>query len=429
MINLMENDLLLHRYVSGLKMVSWVFALLQLVVVFTNLLLPTANTTFGQFAYPTIFLVAFLANSAIALASNVQNYKYLLPVSISLIFFLSVAVAIIQQIDNDLEVINQNLGRYMDYQFSAGIMFIIVSVLYLRYLITAFLSLAFAIVILIIVYLNFQISDLFFSFDVNEVLSNGLAINTQWFVLMVSFVLFSAIVSVVASWQFDKLTSQASSVERANQQLGRYFSPEVKAEIEKANLVEMSDQNKQSLVAVLFTDINGFTEMTEKMEPGEVVKLISEYQSKMVAAIFSSGGTVDKFIGDAVMATFGTPTSRGNDAQNAFDCARKMQIAMSQWSKERSEANLPVISHRIGIHFGPCIIGNIGGEQRVEFTVLGDTVNVANRLCDACKNYGAEILLSEDLANRLSEEIRSEIIDNFEIRGRKEKMKVHKLSM
>ena len=88
-----------------------------------------------------------------------------------------------------------------------------------------------------------------------------------------------------------------------------------------------------------------------------------------------------------------------------------------------------MISHRIGIHFGPCIIGNIGGEQRVEFTVLGDTVNVANRLCDACKNYDAEILLSEDLANRLSEEIKSEIIDNFEIRGRKEKMKVHKLSL
>ena len=374
-------------------------------------------------------MIAFLANSAIALTSNAQNYRYLLPVSIGLIFFLSVVLAIIQQIDNDLEVINQNLGRYMDYQFSTGIMFIVVSVLYLRYLITAFLSIAFTVVTLIIVYLNFQISDLFFSFDVNEILSDGLAINTQWFVLMVSFVLFSAIVSVVASWQFDRLTSQASNVERANQQLGRYFSPEVKAEIEKANLAEMSDQNKQSLVAVLFTDINGFTQMTEKMEPGEVVKLISEYQSKMVAAIFSSGGTVDKFIGDAVMATFGTPTSRGNDAQNAFDCARKMQIAMSQWSKERSEANLPVISHRIGIHFGPCIIGNIGGEQRVEFTVLGDTVNVANRLCDACKNYDAEILLSEDLANRLSEEIKSDIIDNFEIRGRKEKMKVHKLSL
>ena len=251
----MENDLLLDRYVAGLKMVSWVFALLQLVVVFTNLLLPTANTNFGQFAYPTIFLIAFLANSAIALTSNAQNYRYLLPVSIGLIFFLSVVLAIIQQLDNDLEVINQNLGRYMDYQFSTGIMFIVVSVLYLRYLITAFLSIAFTVVTLIIVYLNFQISDLFFSFDVNEILSDGLAINTQWFVLMVSFVLFSAIVSVVASWQFDRLTSQASNVERANQQLGRYFSPEVKAEIEKANLAEMSDQNKQSLVAVLFTKI------------------------------------------------------------------------------------------------------------------------------------------------------------------------------
>ena len=94
---------------------------------------------------------------------------------------------------------------------------------------------------------------------------------------------------------------------------------------------------KSSLVAVLFTDINGFTKMTETMDPKDVVRLVSEYQSKMVAAIFSSGGTVDKFIGDAVMATFGTPTSRGNDAQNAFECARKMQIAMNQWSKERAE--------------------------------------------------------------------------------------------
>ena len=149
----------------------------------------------------------------------------------------------------------------------------------------------------------------------------------------------------------------------------------------------------------------------------------------MVAAIFSSGGTVDKFIGDAVMATFGTPTSRGNDAQNAFECARKMQIAMNQWSKERAEKKLPQITHRIGIHFGPCIIGNIGGDQRVEFTVLGDTVNVANRLCDACKKFDSQVIISDAVAKRLSEEIKSDFEASFSIPGRTEKIGIHKLQL
>ena len=79
----------------------------------------------------------------------------------------------------------------------------------------------------------------------------------------------------------------------------------------------------------------------------------------MVAAVFQNGGSVDKFIGDSVMATFGTPVSRGNDAQNAFECARQMQTAMRQWSKERTEKSLPEIQHRIGIHVGNCIVGNL----------------------------------------------------------------------
>ena len=424
----MDRELLLNRYVSGLKLVSIVYALLQLLVVFTNLLLPTAATEFGRFAYPTLFLIMFLGNSAIGLTANSKNYKYLLPLSILLLLIMYIGVNVIQVMDTDPVLFSSNLGRFMDYQFSIGIMFIVVSVLYLRFYLTTALGIIFSLIVYYQAFSGMSLAPVYFSFDVNEIFSDGLAINTQWFVLLATFVLFSAIVVSVTSWQFDKLTQQASGFERANLQLGRYFSPEVKDEIEKANLDAFENREKESLVAVLFTDINSFTKITEELEPSEVLKLVSEYQSKMVAAIFSSGGTVDKFIGDAVMATFGTPTTRGNDAQNAFECARKMQISMRQWAKEREDLGLTVLSHRIGVHFGPCIIGNVGGEQRVEFTVLGDTVNVASRLCDLCKELGAEVLVSEDLANRLSEQISSDTIEKVEIRGRKEKLKVHRVS-
>ena len=156
---------------------------------------------------------------------------------------------------------------------------------------------------------------------------------------------------------------------------------------------------------------------------------ISEYQDRMIKPIFKNSGTVDKFIGDSVMATFGTPVSQGNDAQNAFNCAREMQIAMRQWAKERKDKNLIEITHRIGIHFGPCIVGNIGNDQRVEFTVIGDTVNVASRLCEKCKDENADVLISDDLKIRLAEEINSTDTKDLTVRGRKEKITVHKLKL
>ena len=150
---------------------------------------------------------------------------------------------------------------------------------------------------------------------------------------------------------------------------------------------------------------------------------------KMVAAVFQNGGSVDKFIGDSVMATFGTPVSRGNDAQNALNCIRQMQISMREWEKQRENEGLPVIKHRIGVHFGSCFVGNVGSEDRVEFTVIGDTVNVASRICDACKENNAEILITENLKNQLNEEIETEIIQNFKIRGRDELINLHKIKL
>ena len=113
--------------------------------------------------------------------------------------------------------------------------------------------------------------------------------------------------------------------------------------------------------------------------------LLSEYQSIIVDAIFKLKGTVDKFIGDAVMADFGTPKSYGNDGQNAFDCAVSMNKALAKWNQERDANGKFRIEHHIGIHCGPCIVGNMGSKHRIEFVALGDTINVSSRICSACK--------------------------------------------
>ena len=150
-----------------------------------------------------------------------------------------------------------------------------------------------------------------------------------------------------------------------------------KNEIEQTGLNFSEDGPKNLNVAVLFTDIVGFTKLSEHMKPNDVLQLLSEYQSIMVDCIFEFNGTVDKFIGDAVMANFGTPKSAGNDAQNAFDCALTMNKKLNDWNKLRNEQGLQQIEHRIGIHYGPCVFGNIGSELRTEFAVIGDPVNLS----------------------------------------------------
>ena len=127
------------------------------------------------------------------------------------------------------------------------------------------------------------------------------------------------------------------------------------------------------------------------------------------------------------MATFGTPFSKGNDSQNALNCLRQMQISMREWAQERQEKGLPVVKHRIGVHFGECFVGNVGSEDRFEYTVIGDTVNVASRICEGCKDVGADVLISDEVMNRLSENLTSEKVVDFSVRGRSKKIKLHKI--
>ena len=166
--------------------------------------------------------------------------------------------------------------------------------------------------------------------------------------------------------------------ERARSNLSRYFSP---------NIVELLAEQDEPLgtvrretVAVLFADIVGFTRMAETMAPEAVVALLREYHLRMTAQIFACGGTVDKYIGDGIFAVFGVPTASANDAANALTCAGMMLDALERWNVKRARKGRPTLAIGIGLNYGPAVLGDVGSQHSMSFTVIGDTVNTAARL-------------------------------------------------
>ena len=260
--------------------------------------------------------------------------------------------------------------------------------------------------------------QIYFTTDLYVLAKDGNAVNTGVFYQEAVLAIFIT-ASLMGLTLFYRWALRSSvDLEKSKENYRRYFSPEIGDEIESGDLVIGQDGSRVTDVAVLFTDIAGFTKLSEKMDPQDVLDLLSEYQTLMVDAIFQHKGTVDKFIGDAVMANFGTPRSHGNDAQNAFDCGVLMNHKLAEWNKTRVEKGLSEIQHRIGIHYGKCVVGNMGSEQRLEFAVIGDAVNVASRICDACKNFDTNFLISADVASRITHDVPSEDAPNVGIRGR-----------
>ncbi|HUK11060.1 MAG TPA: adenylate/guanylate cyclase domain-containing protein [Stellaceae bacterium] len=188
-----------------------------------------------------------------------------------------------------------------------------------------------------------------------------------------------------------------AAAERARTNLSRYFSP---------NIVEMLAARDEPLgtvrrqtVAVLFVDIVGFTRMAETMAPEAVVTLLREFHERMTAQIFTCGGTVEKYIGDAIFAVFGVPTPSENDAANALTCAELMLAALDQWNDERRERGEPPLSIGIGLNYGPAVLGDVGSEHSMSFTVIGDTVNTASRLQALTRSLGTSLVVGDALVS------------------------------
>ena len=177
-------------------------------------------------------------------------------------------------------------------------------------------------------------------------------------------------------------------------------------------------------VTVLFCDIRSFTAMSEKMAAADVVSLLNRYFTALGKCITNHHGIINKYIGDAIMAIFGAPVASENSAEDAFLAALDMRKALEKVNKEFAEDGLPQLKFGIGIHTGPVFAGTIGAENRMEYTVIGDTVNTASRLESLCKTYASDLLLSGAAAEKLEKSGLSFVAD-AQIRGKTEPMKVY----
>ena len=414
--------------VRGLK----IFCILSAIVAgqaFVLRLLETNSLTainVTQLGASVVWLLTALYAHA---SANAARYSTLLTVAMTATF-IGVYVVTAADIMGFLERSGGEsliAGRAAEHTFSTFYALILLGVFLVRLravLVWFALCLVFPAQAVFAIVINPQV---YFTNDHLILAADGNAINSGMFQqnLVIAILLAACLYSLTLFYRWALKSSV--ELEKSKENYRRYFSPAIGDEIENGDLVIGQDGSRVTEVAVLFTDIVGFTKLSEKMDPQDVLDLLSEYQTLMVDAIFQHKGTVDKFIGDAVMANFGTPRSHGNDAQNAFNCGVLMNHKLAEWNKVRVEEGLSEIQHRIGIHYGKCVVGNMGSEQRLEFAVIGDAVNVASRICDACKNFDTNFLISADVANRITHDVPSEDAPNVRMRGREGKIDLVKI--
>jgi adenylate cyclase len=206
--------------------------------------------------------------------------------------------------------------------------------------------------------------------------------------------------------------------ERARNNLSRYFSPNI------VELLAAQDEplgaGRRETVAVLFADIVAFTQMAEVMAPEDVLAMLREFHARMTAQIFTSGGTVDQYMGDGIIAVFGAPAAGPNDAANALNCAVMMLDALECWNDERERKGDARLDIGIGLNYGQVVLGDVGSEHSMSFTAIGDTVNTAARLQVLTRSLKTPLVVGDAVVravHALSPELAAERIRGLEDRG------------
>jgi adenylate cyclase len=220
--------------------------------------------------------------------------------------------------------------------------------------------------------------------------------------------LIVAVTLAVAVRRSNALLVSHAGIERERTNLARYFSPNVVEQLSKND--EPLKQVRTENVAVLFADIVGFTAYADGRSPAEVIGTLRRFHERMEREIFRHEGTLDKYLGDGLMATFGTPFPGASDAGNALRCAQTMLGAIDDLNRERRHRGEPPIRISIGLHYGQVVLGDIG-LNRLEFAVIGTTVNAASRLESLTREFGCAIIASDDLVQRARAETTSSDAD------------------
>jgi adenylate cyclase len=198
------------------------------------------------------------------------------------------------------------------------------------------------------------------------------------------------------------LVTERAEAERARGNLARYFSPKVVDTLAERD--EPLGRVRRQAVGVLFADLVGFTTMAEEMTPEEVMALLRDFHGRMEEEVFRHGGCLEKFIGDALLATFGVPDTGRRDATDALACARSMLAALTAWNLEREAAGRPPLQIGLGLHYGPVVAGDIGSRRSMAFATVGDTTNVTSRLQAHTRELRVSIVASGALVAAVERE-------------------------
>jgi class 3 adenylate cyclase len=223
----------------------------------------------------------------------------------------------------------------------------------------------------------------------------------------------------------DQAVAHQHEKDRVQTVLSRYVSPQVAQTVLQDGQMPAAGQRMR--VTVLFADIRGFTQMSERMLPEEVVSFLNTYLSRMVDAIFAHGGTLDKYMGDGIMAFFGAPVEVPDHAERAVKAALAMREALAAFNDERVRHGEDPIAIGIGLHTGECVVGNIGTSLRLDYTAVGDVVNTASRLEGLTKRYEVDVLMSQETYQEVSGWVDTRAIACVGLRGKNSKMDVYVL--
>jgi len=221
--------------------------------------------------------------------------------------------------------------------------------------------------------------------------------------------------------------AQAAEREReARRHLERYHSPAMIEAMARREAVEGMSKLRQADVTVLFADVVGFTSASEQLSPDGVARLLDGFFTEAVEAVFAHGGTLDKFIGDAVMAFFGAPVATHDHAEQALRAALDLRHRLARWNQRQVEAGGRPIEIRVALNSGPVVVGDVGSSRRVDYTVLGNTVNVAARL----ESVGApgEIVVGPGTRQRLPADFPLEFIGDIDLKGIRHPVPVWKVA-
>ncbi|MEK9727996.1 MAG: adenylate/guanylate cyclase domain-containing protein, partial [Candidatus Margulisiibacteriota bacterium] len=243
-------------------------------------------------------------------------------------------------------------------------------------------------------------------------------------ILIIGTALTGFFLSYIAAIGYNSF-SEYLEKQKVKQNFSMYVSPKILKELSQNYKTIQPELGKEKEVTILFSDIRNFTSLTETSPVNQIISLLNEYFDAMIEIIQEYDGTVDKFIGDAVMAFWNAPVECENHSLLAVKAAMRMQERLVELNEQWQKEDRITITTGIGINTGNCIIGNIGSRRRVNYTLIGDSVNATARLEALCKQYPDNILISQSTYDQIKDQLNCEFIDNVHVKGKKEALSIY----